>query len=132
MNKLSDLVVEILAQRDKIQNKDKQSFYFRKGIASHKSNLKNLEVRFRYYKRLINTNTIEVLRLELLLEEIKLQELMENKRTPSFSRSFLQSKISSKINTLNMCIEAKEKYSKIKSIDEYLKSEAELLQFFEE
>ncbi len=133
---LSDLLLKILVLREKIENKESQSFYFRKGINSERIKLYELEENYNFHRTFVNVHPSEFINIEIEKSKKVLQENRNNKERSVMSRVVIDNAHNSRLVFLQRCL-AEQDYCKTKgnnykigSVWFYLENEDELLDYF--
>ena len=133
---LKDLFVEIIIGRERIQNKESQSFYFLKGIKSEERKLKKLEDKYEQYRNYVNEHSHDNIKAELDLYKQSLVLILRNESLPNDTRELVKDNFNPRIRLLQISYDAK-KWIEQKgkhffgSIDYYLENEDRLLEFWE-
>jgi hypothetical protein len=133
---LSDLLLKILVLREKIENKENQSFYFRKGFNSEMIKLNELEGNYNFHRTFVNVHPSEFINIEIKKSKKVLQENRDNKERSVMSRVVIDNAYNSRLVFLQRCL-AEQDYCKTKgkgyrigSVGFYLENEGKVLDYF--
>ena len=133
---LGDLLLKILILREKIEKKDAQSFYFKKGFNSEIIKLNELEENYNFQRTFVNVHPTKFINIEIEKSRKELQEIRKHKEGSGRSRALATHTLLGKLRRLEKYIKAKQYFAtcskgcKIGSVGFYLENEDELFKYF--
>ncbi len=122
---IADLVFEYATLKQKLDNPDKQSWYFLKGLDMHKQRLKFTGKRYEDIRTFFNQTTIDFLLEKVNNHQQQITEL-EQGYMNMLTRMRYQHLISEK-KRFNELIQLKSRINKLQTIDYYQDNPEELL-----
>jgi hypothetical protein len=132
INQLDDLIgifLEYCKLKELLANPEKQTWYFKKGIASHESKAKKLEDEWAKIRNFANQTTVD----ELILAQ-KNCEVEITKRKAWGSSGFMKSMVinnyQNKINEIVTALEIKAKVKELQPIEYYFDHYEEIMEVF--
>ncbi len=125
---VENLIQEILILRERLNNPEKQSFYFRLGIKVHKDRLTELEETYDSMRKTVNSHSIDDFQEELIHAQEEYKKISRKRYVGTIHQIALAG-IQARINEIENMLDAKAKFGRLKFLDEY--SVYELKGFFE-
>jgi superoxide dismutase len=125
------LLQEILVLQDKLDNLDRQSFYFQQGIHNHTAHLNALKRNYAQIVETVNNNSVDYFLEKIKGDEEKFKQICSRKiKHPIFVKVMVDAHINSEIAYLKMLIQAKGKFGTLKPLDDLIQDKNALLEIF--
>lgn len=123
---LADLVLEYATLKQKLDDSENQTWYFRKAMDSHERRLKNLGKRHERARKFFNQSTIDVLIHRVNQNNQQIHEL--EKERMGMNRRLMYLSLVAENNRFNELIQLKKRTKTLQSIDYYLDRPEDLLE----
>ena len=108
-----EFILEIHELKTKIENCDEQSFYFRKGIVSHKKRLQDMLREFDYTKNLVNEKDFNYFYKKIKTEKSSRDKIIPN----SFLKRMWCEAVDHSIKKYEYLVAIKKKYDYIEDLE---------------
>jgi len=123
---LADLLLEYARLKQKLDDPENQTWYFRKAMDSHERRLKNLGKRFERVRKSFNQTTTDMMIHRVNENNKQIHEL--EKERMGMNRRLMHLSLVSENNRFNELIQLKRRTKTLQSIDYYPDRPEELLE----
>jgi predicted GTPase len=129
-NGVQGLLREIIVIQSKLDNLDKQDFYFQKGKTNHIARLESLKRKYAQIVEAINGNTVDYFLEQVRTYESNIQKLTSKGYLNTIDQMAL-GMMKGEIYKYNNLLYGKGRFGTLKPLDELMKDEQALMQIFE-
>lgn len=124
------LLREIIVLQAKLDNLDKQDFYFQKGQKSNEKRLDEMKVEYIQIVEMVNNNDVDFFLEQIEEAERKIKAIEAKGYLSSIDRLAYNS-FHSQVEYFKSLLQAKGQYKKLKTLDELMQDEQALMEIFE-
>lgn len=131
-NGVHGLLREIIVIQSKLDNLDKQDFYFQKGRKSNEKRLDEMKVEYSRIVEFVNGNDVDFFLGQIKdAEELFRKVCSPGSTQPVFAKIMVDANTKSRIRFFKDLIQVKGQYKNLKTLDELMKDEQALMKIFE-
>lgn len=120
---------DILVLQDKLDNPERQDFYFQKGIPNHVSHLEALKNKYAKIVEIVNSNSVDYFLGEVNDYNNKVQKLTSKGYLNTIDQMAL-SMMKGEISRFQNLLGIKRRFGTLKPLDELMKDEKFLMEIF--
>lgn len=129
-NGVQGLLREIIVLQSKLDNIDKQDFYFQKGRKSNETRLDEMKVEYSRIVEMVNGNDVDFFLGQIKEAERKIKAIEAKGYLSSIDRLAYNS-FHSQVEYFKSLLQAKGQYKNLKTLDELMQDENALMEIFE-